>query len=492
MLKWLRNKWRSRSAEMPSVVPKVKSKLGMALYRAEQSKRVITMPAAPTHAKGVVPAGDPTPVVVAMDSFAGNFGINSFAFGDFAPFPGYPYLSMLATRAEYRAMATALATELTREWIQLNSTDTENEGTQTKITEITKYLDDMGLQQIIQRAAEHDAYFGRAQLFIDVDNQKRELPLLISDKTIRKGAKLRVSTVEAIWTTPAGFNALDPASPDFYRPPFWFMLGQRVHRDRLMTVITRPLPDMLKPAFDFGGMSLSQLAEPYVENWLRTRQSVSDLINNYSITALQTNMSAVLTQGDDGDDLFKRADMFTATRANRGLMLLDKETEELVQVNTPLGSLDKLQAQAQEHMCAVSRLPAIILTGLSPTGLNASSEGEIRVFYDWIAAQQEAYWWAPIDTIIKIVQLILYGVIDEDITWSFVPLFQMTAKELSEIRVADATEAQTYVGMGALAPEEVREKLARDPESGYQGLDLGVTITPPDQGGDEDDNDNDK
>ena len=257
------------------------------------------------------------------------------------------------------------------------------------------------------------------------------------------------------------------------------MLGQEVHASRLMTVVTRPLPDILKPAFNFAGMSLSQLAEPYVDNWLRTRQSVADLINNFSITVLATAMDQVLQGDDDGTDLFARADLFTATRSNRGLMLLDKEREELVQVNTPLSGLHELQAQSQEHMCSVSRMPAIVLTGISPSGLNASSDGEIRIFYDWVAAQQEAFWREPLETILKCVQLSLFGEIDPDIGLAFIPLYQMTPKEESEIRAADGVTDCAYVAAGIIDPSEVRERLARDPNSGYQGLDTDAVIVPP-------------
>jgi phage-related protein (TIGR01555 family) len=264
------------------------------------------------------------------------------------------------------------------------------------------------------------------------------------------------------------------------------MLGKEVHASRMMTMITRELPDILKPAFNFSGMSLSQLAEPYVDNWLRTRQSVSDLINNFSITALKTSMGQVLQGGDgpdaDGTDLFERADLFTAGRSNKGLMLLDKDSEELVQVNTPLGGLHELQAQAQEQMCSVSRTPAIILTGISPSGLNASSEGEISTFEDWNAALQEAYDREPIETVLKVLQLSMYGEIDPDITFAFVPLRQMTKKELAEIRTADSTTAGTYIDRGVISPEEERERLARDPDSGYQGLDMSLEIATPNEG----------
>ena len=236
-----------------------------------------------------------------------------------------------------------------------------------------------------------------------------------------------------------------------------------------MTVITRPLSDLLKPAFNFSGMSLSQLAEPYVDNWLRTRQSIADLINNFSITSLATDMNQVLQGGDSGD-LFARATLFTAMRSNKGLAVLNKDTEEIQQVNTPLSGLHELQAQSQEQMCSVSRMPAVILTGISPSGLNASSEGEIACWHDWVAANQEAYYREPIETILKVVQLSLFGEINPNIEFTFVPLKQMTQAELADIRAKNAATAVSYIGAGVLDPAEERERLARDPESGYHGL----------------------
>jgi hypothetical protein len=187
----------------------------------------------------------------------------------------------------------------------------------------------------------------------------------------------------------------------------------------------------------------------------------------------------VLQGDDDGSDLFARAELFTATRSNKGLMILDKEREELAQVNTPLSGLHELQAQSQEHMCSVSRTPAIVLTGISPSGLNASSDGEIRVFYDWIAAQQEANWREPLETVLKVVQLSLFGEIDPDIGFTFTPLYQMTPKELADIREADSRTAASYIDLGVIDASEERERLARDPNSGYQSLDTTIEIVPP-------------
>ena len=429
----------------------------------------------PTLAPGVVPAGVVAPVM-ATDANPYSFAQDVYPGGGF---PGFAYLSQLATRAEYRAFASTMSTELTREWLEFTSKQDDDTDTAEKIKAIEEEFKRINVRGAIQKAAENDCYFGRAQIFIEIAGADRTTPLILDPRTIAKCSLERVVPVEAIWTTPSGYNSLDPAAPDFYKPSKWYMLGQEVHASRLMTVVTRPLPDILKPAFNFAGMSLSQLAEPYVDNWLRTRQSVADLINNFSITALATSMDQVLQGDDDGADVFARAELFTRTRSNKGLMLLDKEREEIVQVNTPLSGLHELQAQSQEHMCSVSRMPAIVLTGISPSGLNASSDGEIRIFYDWVAAQQEAYWREPLETILKCVQLSLFGEIDHDISFTFVPLYQMTPKEESEIRAADGVTDCAYVAAGIIDPSEVRDRLAKDPNSGYMGLDTDAVIVPP-------------
>ena len=416
---------------------------------------------------------------LAMDAPASWYGNSMYMYGDIGGFPGYPYLMMLALRAEYRNIASGLATELTREWITLNSSETAGDETKKKVTEITQEMERLGIQQLIRLAAEQDAFYGSGQILIDLKDHDVTTPLVLDPRTIKKGSLQQFKICEPIWTTPLMYNALDPSRPDFYKPSSWWVMGQHWDATRMLIIITRWVPDILKPAFNFSGISLSQLIEPYVNNWLRARQSVSDLINNFSIIVLKTAMDQVLSGGDDGTDLFARIKLFTATRSNKGVMALDKDREELEQISVPIGGLSELQAQAQEQMYSCARMPTVIASGIAPAGLNTSSEGEISLWENWIRAQQEAYYRVPINTIIKIVQLSMYGVIDPDITFTFNPLRQMTEKDKSEIRNNQAIEAGNYIDRQVLDAQEVRERLARDPDSGWQGLDITKVIEPP-------------
>ncbi|SEF31369.1 DUF1073 domain-containing protein [Variovorax sp. NFACC27] len=437
---------------------------------------------APKLMPGVVPEGAKTdPGYMALDS-AGcsrlyDYANQSALCGQ--GFPGYPYLSELTQRSEYRSPSETTATEMTRRWIKITSQgDGDNSA---KIEEIEGWFKRHNIRDLFRVAAEQDGFFGRAQIYINVkgvDDESRKLPLVIDKATIQKGSILGFKNIEALWTTPYAYNSDNPIAPDFFKPTSWFILGKQTHSSRLLSFISREVPDMLKPAYNFGGMSMSQLMEPYVNAWLRTRDSVSDLLHSFSISGVATNMGDTLA-GGSGDDIFKRAQLFNQVRDSRGLMLLDKDTEEFFQFNTPLSSLDKLQAQSQEHMAAPSHTPLVKLLGITPTGLNSSSEGEIAVYYDYIRAQQENIFTQPLDKVLRICQLDLFGEIDDSIGFEYVPLVELDGEALARVRKSDADAGVAYIAAGVVSPEEERIRLASDPTSGYTSLDASDVPEPP-------------
>src|SRR3954468_5901358 len=107
-------------------------------------------------------------------------------------------------------------------------------------------------------------------------------------------------------------------------------------------------------------------------------------------------------------------------------MALDKNREDLVNVTTPLGTLDALQAQAQEQMASVSHTPLIVLLGITPSGLNASSDGELQVWASWVRSYQEHLFDEPLHLVIRAIQMDEYGEIDADIDFEYEPLREMS------------------------------------------------------------------
>lgn len=424
---------------------------------------------------GVKPNG------IAMDSSPlGNFGADCF-FG--TGFIGYPRLAELAQISEYRSVSETTANEMTRQWIEIKSVG-EEDNSET-IKQIEECYERLNVRDVFRKAIETDGLFGRGQILVQIKDHDGKLanPLLLTEKTITKGSLKALVNIEPMWTTPAPYNAIDPTLPDFYKPKAWYVMAQEIHASRLFTLISRPVPDMLKPAYNFGGVSMTQLMMPYVERWLRTVDSVSDLLHSFSLSGIKTDMSAILSGSDDGDtNIMLRAELYNRLRDNRGLMLLSKDEEEFFQFNTPLSGLDALLAQSQEQMAAPSHTPLVKLLGITPSGLNASTEGEIAVYYDHIRAMQENLLRDPLDKLLKLVQLHLFGKVNDNITFDFVPLQQMSETELSTIRKSDTDRDVAYIQAGVVSAEEVRVRLASEPDSGYNGIDVEDVPEMPDDG----------
>ena len=439
---------------------------------------------------GVLPkvAAKPLPGESAMamdDAFLGpnyqwlgGFG----AYGCTLTFPGYPYLANLTQISEYRAPSEVISTEMTRKWLKLVGKGESDSA--EKIRELEDRLKDLKVRDKFRRAAWQDGIYGRSQLYVEIKGDegdaRRAMPLTIDDKGkggVGKNSLRDLTVIEPYWTTPYSYNASYPERADFYVPQSWYVMGRKTHSTRLLNFISREVPDLLKPAYNFGGISMSQLMQPYIDRWLRTAKSVNDLINVFSMVTLATDMSATLS-GGNGSDVITRAQLFTQNRANLGLLMLNKDTEELSMQNVPLGTLDKLQAQAQEHMAAPCHIPLIKLFGVVPTGLNATGEGEIQVWYDYVRACQENLFGPQFDTVLKLVQLDLWGAVDPNISYEWVPLDEPTAREKAEDRKSDADRDAVYLQAGVVDPDEVREKLQRDPNSGYDNL-TGPAPEPP-------------
>lgn len=426
-------------------------------------------------APGVLPAG------MAADSASGygpDVGINGLynwaidgTIGEGLGFLGYPYLAELAQRSEYRRSIEILAKEMTRKWISFYATG-DDEDKSNKINEIEQEFTRLNVQSSFQRAFEQDGFFGRAHIYIDTgsdDDAEIATPLLDTNAKIGIGQLQSLTNIEPIWIYPSAYNSTNPLRPDFYRPQQWYVMGRTVHASRLLTIVSRPVPDLLRPAYMFGGISLSQLIKPYVDNFLVTRQSISDTLHGFSICGIKTNLSGILN-GGALDEITSRAQLFNTLRNNRGLMILDKDTEEFFNISVPLSGLDALQSQSQEQMAAVTGIPLVKLLGMTPSGLNASSDGEMRAFYDWIEAQQEAIMRPAILRILRIVQLSLYGEIDKSIGFRFEPLWTLNELDKASVYKTMIDSDTALIQDGVLSPRESRQRLATDETSPYSGL----------------------
>lgn len=418
---------------------------------------------------------------IALDSMPNLQNVGQWAaagmFAEGQGFFGYPYLAELMQRAEYRHAVEIWAEHSVRKWIHITGND------ETKIKAIEDELVRLDVRTEVEKWVTHDKAFGRGQLFLDFgdDNNPAELqsPIAITGTKISKSKPLKgVRAIEPVWVAPGAYNTSNPLASDFYRPREWIVFGKRVHHSRMLTMVSAPVSDVLKPAYAFGGVSLTQQMKPYVDNWLTIRQAVAESVVRYSLLNLQTDMSETLA-GGECSNVFKRAELLATTRSNQSVVVSDKNSEGIQVLATPLSGLSEIQAQAQEQMASVARIPLSVYLQITPTGLNATNDGETRNFYADVHSDQEKNIRPGLAVIIEAVQLSLFGAVDQSIQFEFLPLWEMSDKDKSDIRKADADADAIYIDRGCVSPEEVRERLTLDENSQYRGIDLTDPPPPP-------------
>lgn len=387
-------------------------------------------------------------------------------------FLGYPMLSNIAQDPLIRSGIEVIVDDMTRKFIDLTSKG-END-LSISIAELESDLQSFRIKSIFNRALATTGYQGGCLVYVDVgelDDEEKKTPLYLDAATFKKGSFRGLRIIEPINLYPGRYDTLDPTSEDYFNPETWFVLGKEYHRSRFLYFAQNEVPLILKPLYNFFGISLAQQVLEYVQNFTENRRSAQRLLNKFSLTIWRTDMSQFLS-GGDCNSLTQRVKYFNAQRSNDGTVLLDKETEEMEQINTPLSGVTDIVSMSLDLAPVILGISKDKYFGDLPKGLNASSEGTNRIYYDKIQSLNEKICYDNVEKVLKILQLNRYGEIDDNISFQFAPLWEMDERERAEINKVKADTAAVYLDRGALSAEEVRGALADNPDSGFSNIDV--------------------
>lgn len=386
-------------------------------------------------------------------------------------FIGYASCANLSQDPLMRAGVETLAADTTRQWMDVTHPDMK------KAKSVTAAINRMGLRHVFRRAASDAGYFGVARVFIDTGERDPAVlrePLSLKPDSVLQGGRLSFIHIDPSLMFPGQYNASDPLSPWFYRPRTWSALGREIHSSRFLHFVQHPVPLLLKPAYNFGGIPAVQMALDYLVHFSGTRESAARLLKKFSLTVFKTNMQSVL-YGDDDDDVRRRVEYFAKNRDNDGVELVDMEDEEILQINTPLSGVVDIVRQALEMLAAVWRMPVTKYLGISPGGMNATGESDLQNWYDHASGQQASMFDEPMNTVLALAQLHAFGAIDQDCGFTWAALKKPSDSELATINKTKADTDAVLQQCGAISDEEIRGRLSNDPQSEYTGLDVAKT-----------------
>ena len=425
--------------------------------------------------------------VLAMDRAMEDRGVytllqHGFELGQYGAasnFLGYGALQNIAQNGLIRACVETVADDMTRAWIELQQEgddDSEDGEAQERIERLDKAMKRLDLQKVMHEAAAKTGYYGGCLLYLDTGASGPDLKLPLSleswSREATKGFLKGVRVIDPVNVFPGVYNSTDPLRADYYVPRSWWVLGQEVHASRLIRVFSNEPPLLFRPSYNFLGIPKAQILWDYVMHFQSNRDSVNRLMDKFSQLVFKTSMTDILSGGaNDLSGLMARLQIMAQNRSNDGVIAVDKDTEDVVKVETPMSGLTDVPRQSLEFVAAINRTPVVKLLGISPSGFNATGESDLRNYYDHILSQQEAVLRPAIQRVLEVVQVSLFGEVDRKLGFSFCSLSEDDENAKAVTQATKINNLMALLDRDVISAEEARQMLIADPDSGLDGLD---------------------
>lgn len=165
--------------------------------------------------------------------------------------------------------------------------------------------------------------------------------------------------------------------------------------------------------------------------------------------------------------------MMAVLQSNQGLTLLDKNDEYQTTAYSFAG-LSDMMLQFAQQLSGASDIPLVRFFSQSPSGLNATGDSDLRLYYDGINARQETNLRNPWEKILKIMYRSMYGVASpKDFQFSFSPLWQLTLKEKAEVNEINTRSVILAHEDGLVQTQTAMKELRQN--SGETGIFSNIT-----------------
>jgi len=289
------------------------------------------------------------------------------------------------------------------------------------------------------------------------------------------GSYKGISQIDPYWVAPelSGSAAGDPSAMDFYEPMFWNISGKRIHKSHLIIMRGDDVPDILKPTYLYGGVSVPQKIYERVYSAERTANEAPLLVMTKRTNVLKTDAAAAIAN----QAAFETAmNTHAYYRDNYGIKVIDKDNEEMLQFDTALGDLDSVIMTQYQLVASVANVPVTKLLGTTPKGFNASGEYEEASYREELESIQ-TFDLAPLidrhhELLIRSFIAPKFNIAPFTTECVFNPLDSLTELEQAEINLKQAQTDQALQMAGAIDGADIRARIISDPKSGYNGIEL--------------------
>jgi len=366
----------------------------------------------------------------------------------------------------------AIPDDMFREGWEYEFPDTDELKTEQLSDEYNAILENVSAIEKIRKAFYWARLYGGAAIIIGaLDGQTLDKPLV--PKRVKEGGieYLRVVDRSDITFSSIVFQT-DPTKPRYGLPEFYPIKSANpngvqqvtlVHHTRVIEIHGEPIPegaDRYDKEQRYWGVSVIQNVNDYLSTVGGAMGDVGHLIHEFSIGKYKlSDLAEILTQPDGQELIRKRVEIMDMTKSVFRSVYLDKD-DDFIREHVNFAGLPQVLHIFFMLVSSCTGIPITRLFGVSPAGMNATGESDMRNYYDKVRSKQteEA---APV--LLRLVRLIAesQNLPEPYVIWK--PLQQLSPKEQAEVNKLDAdteqVKAQTfqaYINAGIMEPYEAR------------------------------------
>lgn len=337
------------------------------------------------------------------------------------------------------------ADDATRRFIELKNLSDEQK------KQVMPRIEELKARKKIKQAIAWSRLFGGAGIIkIYDDNSAPSSPISRSAKIIDLICLDRYAlTIES--------RNEDARSPYFGRPETYRAKNGIVyHRTRIVPFFGADATPDQQEANGGWGASYVEIAYEAIKAMQGTMQDITFLLQESGIGILSipqlTQMSAM--GGGVTQAIMNRSNTFAQGKSIYRMGVIDS-SEKFEFVNRSLQGLPDIADRFMTIVSGATDMGELVLFGTSPSGLNASQEEQLTLWYDRVSNIQED---EPTELINDIMQSLSVE-LGFEIDWDWCPLYQMTASQKADIMSKSAQAVATVADVAAIEPNEAKRQL---------------------------------
>jgi phage-related protein (TIGR01555 family) len=313
-----------------------------------------------------------------------------------------------------------------------------------------------------------DLYRGSIAIMLIKGDNLVEEPLDLD--RIKPGDLERLEVYDATQVNAHIENVNDITAPFYRRPSHYSIDGaHQIHASRVLRFDGVKLPWRALTRHSYWGASKFQRFYDALRNSRSVVDSVASMVFEAKLDVISVpNLYQEIASPGGRDKIIERFLLADQVKSFNNTLLLD--AKEVFQRNaTSFAGLGDLMQQYQVQNSAAAGIPVTRLFGESAKGLNATGEGDERVYYDNIASDQEVKFNPPLVQFDQVFARSVLGYMPDDWGSKWNPLRQKTEKEISEIEDKNSQRDERYLRNGVATEALVAGQLQED--GVYAGID---------------------